>query len=393
MVTALGAMHEGSIRESTGLIDEQRQAFAAKQCNNAVTQLIKRNSPGRQNVVDPRVVLSIAICIGSYEGIRQDLVNAVTHDYQCRKLLRHCQNLAIQEERAGRRIESRIPLSALEAAVDRLQLLAQSVAVGELVDMDECGEVPEVLHFTNLAEAYRMLRVIFKPFQIFLQNVHDVPAKRKADGDFDWKREEYANAIERWSAAFKDYLSIEDRTMTEEQLKRAKILEVNCIYAKILATVEIKDGIPLYKKYTEDFRRIVDLCQDMLHHEDSPSALAVSKGDRSGTLPSYLFQVFGLWVHEPLYFTAASCRDIELAERAGTTVLTYWRVANASGSHAPLPFVRKWLDRIVKVRLDYGLAAVAYGAGTQTPDEVERNPIFQISVLRDGCAPDTRRFM
>lgn len=393
MVTALGAMHEGSLRSAAGDPDSDRHAFAAKQCNIAVNQLIKRNKPGGTKPVDPRVVLSIAICIGSYEGIRCDLTNAVTHDYQCRKLLRYCQNLAVQEERQGRTSSSRIPLSSLEAAVDRLQLLTHPVPVGELIEMDRCGEVPEVLHFTDLAGAYRMLRVIFKPFQIFLQNVHDTPARRKPEAEFEKKRIDYADALDRWHAAFKDFLSVEERSLSEEQTKRAKILEVNCIYAQILATVDIIDGVPRYKKFTEEFRRIVDLCQDMLQLDDSPSAIATTNDTRSKNFPGYLFQVFGLWVHEPLYFTAASCFDIELAERAGTTVLTYWGVANRSGANADIAFVREWNERIIKVRLDYGLAAMAYGAGCQTPEQVESNPTFQASVTRDGQAPDTRRFM
>lgn len=350
-IAALGALHEAMLRRLASQDPNPHNAkahlFVMQQCRKVIGRLTTKGR-SKKSARDHLLVLTACALFSTIELLQDKLDDMATHGLQARKLLSgYGDEGAISTTRSTSSV-SAITLANLQPVVERLALQSR-IFVAEPTASPGGNSNTTVEHrpklilpasvpsISSLVEAQLLLFRILMPTLLHQQTAF--PCNRRTTAPRKSEHLRCERLLRDWERAFTAFLSLHVRHFTLDEVRQARVMKANHLYAHMVARIDAlpQRGFDVWSYFIPDFEAIVHLAVAVLEGDDINAYASASasthyckldmNNDPSSedeptpnphpaTSTSTSTSAPVLSIIEPLYFTSLWCPSATLRHRA-----------------------------------------------------------------------------
>ena len=174
--------------------------------------------------------------------------------------------------------------------------------------------MPNVSRIYSLSQAHATLLHCRNRLTSFAQGYANCEATKSDHARVSDEQQQYQRWLERWEAAFTDYLSAAMTSMASEDLTQSRVLKANHLACTVVAS-DVKADESSFDRFDSEFQAIVELAGAVLQFRQRPNSPQSATSSESSATSQ------GLDVRDPLHVVTARCNRNTIHHRATELLL------------------------------------------------------------------------
>ena len=175
--------------------------------------------------------------------------------------------------------------------------------------------MPNVTRITSLNQAHATLLHCCNKLARFAQSCRSPGSPTTSNDSINEERRQFQLWLEKWEAAFTEFLSYAAAAMSSQELSQCRILKANHLACNVVAS-DLAPGSTGSDAFESELQAILDLASAVLQlREGTTSPRGAVSSPEVNPFTS------GLDVRDPLYIVLAHCRKQQFRDRANDCLL------------------------------------------------------------------------